>query len=408
MSGYEPGQEFESQADLGRALHERWKDIAHGGTDKIRVATLEGRFTEAQILTGDPSADEAKFGGYDPHNVDMDALTAAVCAPREPIYDSVNAVSSSTARPVRGPMATYRPARGGVSLYPTPKLSDVEGGIGIWDRADDANAEAVKEACATIPCGSPVNYDIYGIYRCLTVKNMNQLTYPELVNAYLNRLQALQANLAETTLLDAMLGSTNLKALTATANAYGASINLFSSIANLVAIAREEERLGDQMFDAWLPRWTIPALQIDLLNQRRTSGRLSDRIVSVADIVSALRDLGIDPTFTMDLASTWSPVPTVDDGDVLPSLPTDFDMIISPKGNFRALDRGTLDIGVTNNVVRDNDSNARNQFTMFWESFEGLMDWGAVSYGLTIEGVCFGGAQTADVKSITCPAGSGS
>lgn len=408
VPGFSAGQQFGSANDLGQALIDAWNDVQGSGGGKVRVAYLEGKFAEEQQLTDDYQANVAKFGGVDPLHPAPDALTAAICAPRENIYESVNAVTSSTARPVWSSLAKYRPARGGVSLYPTPKLSDITDGRGIWDRADDANAEAVKEAAATITCGSPENYDIYGIYRSLTVKNMMQLTYPELVLAYLNRLEALQASLGEVTLLDGMLSSVNLKALTATANDFGATINLFSTILNLTAIAREEERLGDQMFDCWLPRWVLPALQIDLLRQRRTSGRLSERIVTRAEIVSAFNEFGLDPIFTMDVATSWDAVPTVNDGDSLPALPTNVDFIISPKGNFRALDRGQLDLGVRNNIVRDNDSNARNQFTMFWESWEGLMDFGAVSYGMTIEGVCLGGAQTADVTAITCPAGSGS
>jgi len=402
LNGHDAGEEFGSLLDLAEALQERYKDIAGGGRDKIKVATLdlpEGAFTP---LAGDASKDAAIFAGYSPEQAN--GLTAAICAPREQVYDSVGAVLSSTARPVKGSLANYRPARGGVSVYPALKLADIESddgsGYGQWTRADDADGNAEKVP-VLLPCGNSVNYDIYGIWRALTITNMEQLTFPELVAAALNKLQTLQARMAEVALLDAALSSVNTKTALASTTDFGASINLFSTIANAVAIYREEERLGDQQFDAWLPRWVFPALQIDLLRQRRTSGRLADRVVTMSEVNMAFRDLGLDVTWTMDVASSWAPVPTFADGEALPALPVDIDLLFAPKGNLRALDRGSIDLGVTNNTVRDNESNRRNRFTLWYESFEGLIDFGATNYHLNLSGVCLSGAQTADVTAIT-------
>lgn len=396
------GDEFSSNIELADELAARWNDIKGGG-GKTRVATLElpkAAFTQL----GTNMAENAKLlSSYDPAK--PNALTAAICAPRDQIYDSVGAVVSSVARPVKGSLMNVSPPHGGFSLYPTPKLSDVDGGYGIWTRADDADAEALK-TCGTIPCASSEDYDIYAIYRCLTVKNMMALTFPELVAAILNRLQALQARMAEVALLDAMLASVNVKNVLATADGQGAAINLYSTILNAVAIYREEERLGDQAFDAWLPRWVLPALQIDLFRQRRTSGQLRDRLPNRAEIEASFRDSGLSVTWTMDTATSWSPVPVIDDGDVLPSLPTDIDILFTPSGNFKAMDRGNQDLGVTNNILRDNAGNARNEFTMWWESYEGILDQGAVSYALHLDGVCLNGRQVADVEAIDCLAGS--
>ncbi len=402
LNGHAAGEEFSSLLDLAEALQERSNDIAGGGRDKIKVATLElpeGAFTP---LTGDTAKDAAIFADYNPEQ--RNGLTAAVCAPREQVYDSVGAVLSSTARPVKGSLANYRPMRGGVSVYPALKLADIDSddgsGYGQWTRADDADDNAEKVP-VLLPCGSSVNYDIYGIWRALTVTNMEDMTFPELLAAALNKLQALQARMAEVALLDAALSSVNTKTALASPTDFGASINLFSTIANAVAIYREEERLGDQQFDAWLPRWVFPALQIDLLRQRRTSGRLADRIPNVGEVNAAFRDLGLDPTWTMDVATSWAPVPTFADGEALPALPVDIDLLFSPKGNLRALDRGSIDLGVTNNTVRDNESNRRNRRTIWYESFEGLIDFGATNYHLNLSGVCLSGAQTADVTAIT-------
>lgn len=405
LHGIEAGEDFTSLTQVAQEMAERYNDIKGGtpGRKGARVATLrlpQGAFHE---LTANQAENIKLLNGLGP--VQPDSLTAAICAPRENRYGSVGAVVSSVARPVKGSLNNLKPMRGGYSQYPTPKLSDVDGGYGTWTRADDADEDALK-TCATIPCASNDTYDIYAIYRCLTVKNMMALTFPELVAAYLNRLQALQARMAEVALLDAMLASTNTKNVLATADGQGAAINLFSSIANAVAIYREEERLGDQAFDAWLPRWVFPALQIDVMRQRKTSGRFGDRLPGKGEVESAFRDVGLGVTWTMDVASSWAPVPVIDDGDVLPSLPSDIDVFFTPAGNMKALDRGDQELGVTNNILRDNDGNSRNEFTMWWESYEGILDEGAVSYALHLEDVCFNGVQVADVAAIDCNAGS--
>lgn len=406
-NGVDAGDPFENLSQLSAALVDRAKAIEGGAAGKEAVGRIDGRFSEAQILTLDAARNVELLGGSDPLSRKAQrAVTAAMCAPEEPTY--ALATTSSTARPVKASLAVYRPARGSVSVYPTPKLGDIddEVGRGIWTKADDGNDAAVKNACATIPCATSVVYDIYGIYRCLTVTSMLSMTFPELVEAYLNRLGALTARLGDSTLLDAMVGSVNTKTLTVASNGFGASINLLTTILNAVAVYREEERYGDQQFDAWAPRWIIPALQIDLVNQRRTSGPLRDRLPSQAEIEAVLREAGIDITWTLDYAEGWETVPPAVDGEDLPALPTSFDIIVSPKGNFRALDRGDLTVGVANgNIYRDNASNTKNRFTIFQESFEGLMDLGATNYVLHLNDVCFGGTQTMDVEAI-CPAGS--
>ena len=405
------GQQFENPSDLATALTDTFATIA-GGNNKLAVARLSMDFPEDRILDVDPAKNIEKFGGIDPTSSQFQAVTAAFCAAPTPTHEF--ATSSSTARPVKNSLTVFRPGsvRGGATVYPSPTLSDVEeqdAGLGIWTSADDTDENAIK-TCATIPCSTPELYELYGVYRCLKVKNLMAMTFPELVDAILNRLGALHSRLGEVTLLDAMLASVNTVAMNVDANAYGASINLLDTILRAVAIHREEERYDSgQRFDTWIPRWVMTSLQIDLANQRREGGSLRARLAPASDVNAALNEAGLNVTWTYDVATTWSTVPRSVDGQDLPFLPTNYDLIMTPAGNFKALDRGELTIGVTNGgIYRDQAANARNEFSIFRENFEGLIDFGAKTYALHIGGVCPGGAQTADVTSITCPATSGS
>lgn len=402
LNGHRAGDVFEGRNDLAKALVSRYQDIAGGGTERITVATVKANFDEAHTLNGTNEERLAKLGGPDLRSQPA-ALVAAICAPAEPYYGL--GCMSSVARPVRGSLGQFAAARGAVTVYPSPRLADVVSGRGVWSRADDLAGTGIKN-CASIPCSSPVQYDIYGIWRCLTVTNMMQMTYPELVDAFLNRLEALQASLAESTLLNAMVGSVNTRNLTADLAGWGYSANqsLLDTFIETLSAYKEGERYDDgQRFDAWSPRWVRAALAIDLINRKNLSGNSANQAAALAEVSAGLSSVGIDMTWTLDYATNWTKAPVLPaDSGAVPALPTTANVMLAPKGNFRVLDRGELAIGVTNNhIYRDNDSNAHNRFTMFYESFEGLIDFGCTSVELTISNLKPTGAQVADATIST-------
>ena len=324
-------------------------------------------------------------------------VQAAICAPREPIYDL--SFGSSVVRPVAASLASYGAPRGGVSIYPTPRLSDISDGTGIWTRDDDADDAATKADCAVITCGSPEDYDIYGIYRCMTVTNMAAMTYPELVAAFLNRLQATQAQLGERTLLNAMRTDVNTIKVHSDGINVGMSIALLETLLRTIQSYKEQERYGDDIgFDCWLPRHVRTMLVVDQLRRKRTDNvSLGDIVSASKEITAAFTSAGVNPTWTYESASGWPTLSSLVNGSAIPQWPTTVKMLMTPTGNFRRLDGGELNLGVGGNTVRDTTSLSKNNFTMFWESFEGLVAFGARSLELTLVDVCPGGHQVADV-----------
>ena len=139
-----------------------------------------------------------------PTRFEPDEITAALCAPATPYYGL--ACANVLRRPVFNSLPQFQAPRMKVSIPESPSLSDIVTGVGQWTAEDDADADAVKLACQTIACGTPTEYVMYGVYRCLTIKNMLAMSNPELVEAYLNRLGAAHARLAEQLLLNAMAG----------------------------------------------------------------------------------------------------------------------------------------------------------------------------------------------------------
>ena len=85
------------------------------------------------------------------------------------------------------------------------------------------------------------------------------------------------------------------------------------------------------------------------------------------------------------------------------ALPSEATVLIAPRGKYALMDGGQLDIGVTgNNIYRDNVSNSRNEFTFFFENFEGVVDTTSCpARRLVFPSLCYNGAQIADV-TINC------
>lgn len=400
VDGHEAGDPVTDLIALSEAMRKRYMDIQGGSTEKIAVAQLKAHFTEEM----ERPIEGVSFDWYDP-----DAITAGLtCVPREPIYDV--GCASSTARPVMGSLPTKRAPRGGFSVYPSPTMADVtdrqdeitgEGdpedngdGTGIWTRENDGDLQAVKEACAVIPCGTPENFDVYGVYRCITVRNLLQLTFPELVAAYLNKLGALWARLADTALLDGMVNSPWSIDVTddVTGNNLGATATLLDRLVQIARVYTEQDRYMEGLrFGVWLHRWVATLVIRDWLKAPRYNPTFSELIAVQSEINAAFSRAGFNVHWTMDAATAWASIDQQVDGEALVDLPTRVDMKIAPEPNFMRLDLGNMTVGVTNRNPWDKDDMARNQFTMFWESYEGIIDNGCPSWNYSVDPLCDSG-----------------
>lgn len=387
------GQPFASWSDFSSALLEVGRTIDPKTSNRYTVARIEGQYPEHRRLESDPLFNLQLFELGDPKG----ELTAAMCAPCTPYYGLTGL--NTDRRPVFNSLPQFAAPRGCVSIYPSPSLSDIDAGTGIWTNTEDSNPAATKNACQTIECATPEEYRIYGVYRCLTVKNLLALTYPELVEAYLNRLAAAYARLAEKQLLDAM--GTEATALSVDPQGYNATVSLTSALLTYLGLYQEIERWDVPGMEVWLPRWVQWALKMDQVRRRNTTGEILS-IPSDAQINRLFTDQGITPHWFMDTPTWADPVPAVASNGVLNLFPNNIDMLVAPTGKFAIMDRGELRIGVTgNNIYRDNTSNSRNEFTFFFENFEGIVNTNNMpAHRLTLP-VCFNGVQIDD-RVIDC------
>lgn len=383
IPGKRSGEGFESWRELADAAVGKSNTIRANSSERFEVARIVGEYPADRILSDDVNFNMARF--------EPDELTAAMCAPATPYYNL--ACMQTLRRPVFASLPQFQAPRMKVSIMPSPSLSDITTGVDLWTETDEDNLSAVKSTCQTITCGSPTEYVMYGVYRCITIKNMMAMSYPELVEAWLNRLGAAHSRLAEQTALNAM--GTAATAVATPFLGYGGSTSIVSTILNYIALYQDSQRWDiTANLEAWLPRWVRTAMKMDIFRRRNTTGQVN-RVPSDADIDRMFNDAGVNPHWFIDTPDWATPIPSV--GATLNRLPQDVEILIAPPGKFALMDRGELAIGVTGNgLYRDNTSNSKNQFTFFFENFEGIVDTTSCPAHLLTIPACWNGVQVDD------------
>ena len=382
------GDYFDSWAELAQSMYEKAQTLSPNSLDRIPVARVTGGYDKVpgRVLDDRVDFNLARF--------ERDELTAALCAPFTPYYGM--SCQNTARRPVFNSLPQFQAPRGGVSIYPSPTLSDITDGTGVWTHLDDANPTATKADCQTIECATPVDYVMYAVYRCLTVKNMLQMTFPELLEAYLNRLAAAWARMAEKRLLDLM--GANVDTLQGEVQKVGASESILTTLLRYMTLYQERQRWDYDSVEAWLPRWLLNALKVDMLHQRRTDGPKT--MPTDGDVNAVFARAGANVHWYLDepgWRAAAHPSQAAGDGN-LTQWPTEVAVLLAPPGKFALIDRGELRVGVSgNNIYRDITQLMRNEFTFFFESFEGIVDTNSCPADIVEYPVCFNGVQVADV-----------
>jgi len=390
VPGKKAGESFDSWKDVSFALQERGRSVG-ASKDLVPVAGVKANYAKDRVLLDTASTNTWNLSRFEP-----DEIQAALCAPCTPYYNL--SCQNTDRRPVFNSLPQFQAPRGCVSIYPSPSLSDITTGYGLWDKDDDADSNATKAACQTIACATPTEYFFYGVYRCITIKNMLQMTFPELVEAYLNRLAAATARMAEKQLLDLMGSAVNH--ITAPSRVYGAYETLASTLLMYITGYQERQRWDFDSIDMWAPRWLANALRMDMFLHRNTNGGRKT-VPSLSEVNGMLANVGVNPHWFIDTPSWGIAAPTQGTGaSNLITWPDSVSVLLAPPGKFALIDRGELRIGVTgNNIYRDNTSNSRNEFTMFFETFEGIVDTDSCPADMLNVPLCYNGAQVADVDA---------
>jgi len=400
IGGRAPGETFDGWTDVAEALVARAGTINPATDQRHEVAYIDAQYPAERQLSTDPLHNMRLLQNL---GFEGPELTAALCAPLTPYYGM--SCENTLRRPVAASLPGFQAPRGGVSIMPSPSLSDVSQ-AGIWTHEDDdADLDEVEnqKPCDVIECGTPEDFIMYAVYWCLRIKRWTALTFPELIEAYLNRGLASRARVAERQLLDGM--GAGVPTIDTPELGYGSAVRITTQLLNYFSLYREQQRWDNEPFNGWAHRYLLDALRIDQSRRRRDG---SWQIASEAEVNARFADVGINMTWTLDAATWMTSVPALTTAQSpstsalgsLSPLPSEAEILVAPVGKFAMIDRAQVGVGVTgNNLYADNTSLARNEFTFFVESYEGIVDTTSCpAHILHFEDLCHNGQQIADIE----------
>lgn len=384
----------ETMKRLGKPQH-----IEGGGREFIRLASADIPFPEEFTLkNGDDEGNLRKLQavgspwlGYE--GIKALAASGGICAPPTPFYDVPT--FSTTQRPVRDSLASFRSDRGGVSVPSVGDLNDADGAISIIEVEDDeAGGSAATKSCLPMECAEWTDTFIGAISHCREIGVFNARTWPEGVAKQNDDTMALHARTAEGRLLRNM----DALSLDATSAAvYGASSSLVYALTvhriSIISLLRMDP---NSRFNVILPFWAKAMFELDSLF---TSDGTR---FSAPTLETALGAAGFNVTYHLDEAldgdaEIWG---AQVDGSPSPDWPGAMVVArIAPAGHFVHLDGGTLELG----LVRDSGLIHTNDYELFGETFENVFAVGPPQAARRVEvTVCPSGALALPVTPITC------
>lgn len=365
VPGFSVGGEISSNDDLVRAFAARME-----GLGRVRGA-VDGEFVPVAsiVASADDSRHIAENGIIDAARVrqvlaetrnPQGALTAAsiLCAPTMPYYEQI--VLAVPDRPIRDALVGFNAARGGIRYMPSPVLSDVASGV----TTIAADPGTTTKPCVNVACPTPAEVQVTAVPACIEFDNFNARAWPERVNALLETLAAVQAQVAEQYLLDGI--ATASTAVTA-AKGYGAGRQLLVNVIEAAAGFRSRHRMRpDAPLEVLLPSWARDVMTADLI--RAWQDEVSFFALTYDQIDEMFTSKNIRVVYYLDTKTGGGQVFGAQTAGALLPFPNNLFFYIFAPGTFVHVDGGNLDFG----LIRDSTLNATNKYRMMSESFENV------------------------------------
>lgn len=430
IPGYGLGAELKDLSEVSKAFSERLRAIGSRGTgngEQHTVASFSIDYpSERRLVGGDRLLNEFRMDAV----ASPEAVVAAggICAPL-PVDEELITYGSTT-RPVRDSLPRFNAERGGVIYLTPPTLVDVDGAVSIWTLADDyaaigaelptdgllpgevpsrdsadgtlgtsvysgaingtgADVDGPVKPCIRISCGAEIRAYVDAIPSCFTIGNMQARAYPELVEKHLELALVWQARFAEQRLLTRM---GNLSTKVRTKATHGITRDFLNALSQAVAAFRSRHRLDENFrLHAVLPIWFRDAIRADMILQIAGDGQDATFGLTNATIDRWIAERGVNVTWALDgedgqVFGDQDGAPVLSGVNVTPGteadlveFPSEVVWYLFPEGGFVFLDGGTLDLG----IVRDSTLNAKNDYQIFVETFEGLIKRAPETYRVT-------------------------
>ncbi len=364
------------------------KDVLRGSAgSRRRVASVEASAT-APRLFGDAVENEKSIAFVIGERARALRASGGSCTPSFAMYDLPT--MSTDLRPVRDSLPAFVANRGGIRFQPSPTLSDVSAGVGVWTAANDITpSNPTTKPAVTLTCPGEVEVFVNALTASMVVDNFRHQYHPESADAWLRQLNGAHARLAEQTLIDGML---NDSTVANTETVLGASRDVLAAVDRAASAYRNRQRMASDAYLTFIaPAWLRDLVRTDLSRAAFVSP--DELSISYELIDSLFTSRNVSPVWSID----WSPSAPQVDGQ-LDGWPASCNALLFAPSTFIFLDGGTLNLG----VVRDATLISTNNFIVFSESIEAVAKRGTESLHLDMA-LCANGTTSAPVEIHPCP-----
>jgi hypothetical protein len=365
IPGFAQGSEILTMNDLVKAMHKRARALpvtANGVGNRVPVASLQRDFT-FKADTERMSLDEVSAIlelAANPANL---VAAGGWCAPHEISYDFYNIVCIDGLVQV----PTIGISRGGISVPISasfPSISALPGVVWTWTNTQDTaaatgTAQSGVKPCVRVPCPGYNDYTLDCDGMCVTVGNLTNDAFPELIANHLRLVEAIHAHYMNTRLISALTSTANS---TAVGTLPGTDLPVAKTALGAAALMRRDyiekySMCGDAVIENIYPRWALDIIREDM---KYVTGVSDTMAITNGMIADWFDTRNISAQFVAD----WQVRATGFPGQTAASTawPATMQFLTYPAGTFVRGQGMTLDLG----VVRDSVLNATNDFTAAW------------------------------------------
>jgi hypothetical protein len=364
IPGMAQGSQLSHMSDLVAAMQARVKTVGvtARGDDAPRysVATLNRKFKH--LVDREMSAEQVSDVLTAATNVDALVAAGGWCAPSEISYDLFNIVCEDGMLD----LPTIGINRGGIRFPISPDFASLSGNAAMWSWNETQDIAAVTgtaqsgvKTCGRVPCPtfSEQRLECNGV--CLTVGNLMDDAYPEVIQNHMKLLMtfnAHQMNLRR--IMKLVAASVGVSGTVGMGEVGESVINNVLGALELQAVDYRTKfsMCQDAPLEVVLPTWILSMMRSDI--RRRTGVEL----LSVTDqyIMQLFDAINIRIQFVADWQVRTTGLPGFTSGVL--TWPTQVQALMYAPGTFVLGNGLQLNLG----VIRDSVLNATNDYTAAW------------------------------------------
>lgn len=354
IPGFTQGGHLPTMDDLVRAVTSRARMLSDHSS-YVPIASLQREF--AYTLSDKSTKDEIDAVLKQALNPDVLTAAGGWCAPSQISYDFYNIVAEDGMLD----LPTVGITRGGLQYPTSPSFGDVADQIWTWTETQDiaaatGTAQSGTKPCYRVDCPGYTNTRLECDGLCLTMGNLMNDAFPELVANQMRLLFAAQAHYTNNRIITQLVtGSTSVTYNTTTG--HGLAAPVLEAVELQVEDYRIKYRmLGTAVLEAVFPTWILPMFRADLA-KRLGLAEFEVSNQRIADWFS-LRSVRVQ--FVQD----WQVGTSGLLGQSTPSTewPTSVQFLLYAAGTWLRGNGMRLDLG----VIRDSVLNETNDFTAAW------------------------------------------